>query len=142
MICAGRAGAWQWWYAQYVDGYRRDVTVVAMDEGECLYEVIPRELGWRPVYAASLTEPARQGAMVFFPARGVWRAVAWQAPLVDGALLKGSDERIYLLAEGQRRWVPSIEVFSARGFDWSRVQLTSDDRLRGIPEGLPLTANS
>ena len=65
--------------------------------------------------------------------------VSRRVPLKAGDLLKGPDERIFFYDGGQRHWVPSLDVFGARGFSWDAVQLTPDYLLKDIPEGTPLT---
>lgn len=139
VVCSWWASAWGWWYAQYVDGHRRDVTLIPQGPDDCVRDVLPEFFGRRPVYVPALTPKVRDSEYVFFPSRDLWLAVARRAPLSDGALMKGPDERIYLYRDGQRRWVPSLEVFAARGFQWDMVQLTPDYVLRDLPDGPPLT---
>ena len=94
--------------------------------------------GRRPVYLDGLTDAARQPELVFFPARGLWRAVSKRAHFAEGALIKGPDERIYRVERGSRRWIPSLEVFTALGLRWEPVQLASYDELAALPQGAPL----
>ncbi len=138
VVCSWWASAWGWWYAQWVDGHRPDVQLVPKGPDECARDILPQEFGRRPVYLPALTENVRRAPYVFFPSRDLWLAVAQRPPLVDGALLKGPDERIYLYQDGRRRWVPTLDVFTAHGFTWERVRLTGEDELQAIPEGVPL----
>lgn len=135
VVCSWWASAWGWWYAQFVDGHRPDVHLVPKGPDECARDVLPQEFGRRPVYLPALTDAVRRTPYVFFPSRDLWLAVAQRPPLVDGALLKGPDERIYLYQDGTRHWVPSLTVFIARGFTWEQVRLTADYELRDIREG-------
>lgn len=105
---------------------------------DCVRTTVPAEFGKRPVYLPALTDDVRRSAYVFFPSRDLWLAVAARTPLVEGAVLKGPDDRIYLYARGERRWVPSLDAFAALHLSWDRVQLTPDYVLREIPEGPPL----
>ena len=138
VVCTWWAAAWGWWYAQYVDGHRPDVDVVSKGPDDCVRDVLPAQFGRRPVYIPALTDRVRASDFVFFPSRDLWLAVARRAPLVDGALLKGPDERIFLYSGDERRWVPSMDAFTRHGFSWDSVQLTPDYILNRIPEGPPL----
>jgi Protein O-mannosyl-transferase TMEM260-like len=140
VVCSWWASAWGWWYAQWVDGHRRDVRLVPKGPDECARDVVPQELGRHPVYLPGLTDKVRSGAFAYFPSRDLWLAVGPKVEPEDGALLKGPDERIYLVQGGQRRWVPTLEVFAARGFSWDGVRLTPPYVLQEIPEGPPLAA--
>ena len=100
--------------------------------------MLPAQFGRRPVYLPALTDQVKASDYVFFPSRDLWLAVARRAPLVEGALLKGPDEKIYVYTQGQRRWVASLDAFAGHGFSWDRVQLTADYVLKDIPEGPPL----
>ncbi|MFQ6016322.1 MAG: hypothetical protein ACE5NP_12870 [Anaerolineae bacterium] len=53
-------------------------------------------------------------------------------------LVKGSGEKIYLLDQGQKRWIRTLEDFKAQGFLWEDVKIISDAELRVIPEGTPI----
>jgi hypothetical protein len=138
VVCSWWSSVWGWWYAQQVDGHRPDVLLVPKGPDECVRDVVPAEFGRRPVYVPALSEAVRTSDFAFFPSRDLWVGVGRRAPLADGALLKGPDDRIYVLEDDRRRWVPSMAVFTARGFDWDDVQLTPDYVLRTIPEGPPL----
>ncbi|HEX2326423.1 MAG TPA: DUF2723 domain-containing protein, partial [Chloroflexota bacterium] len=138
VVCSWWSSSWGWWYAQYVDGHRPDVSLVPKGPDECDRDVVPQQLGRRPVYLPGMTDRVRAGAHAYFPSRDLWLAVGPQVTLREGALLKGPDEKIYLLQDGQRRWVPTLEVFQSRGFSWDGVQLAPPYALQGVPEGPPL----
>ena len=59
-------------------------------------------------------------------------------PLTNGASLATAQatpgEPIYLLSWGQRCWIVSPQVFSAYGFDNSKIQVNPG--VNGIPQGL------
>ncbi|MGH2354372.1 MAG: PQQ-binding-like beta-propeller repeat protein [Chloroflexota bacterium] len=59
--------------------------------------------------------------------------------LEGGMLLKGTGERVYLYDGGQRRWISSGDVFTARGYTWSQVHLLAEDALAALPEGQALS---
>ena len=56
----------------------------------------------------------------------------------EGALLKGSDGKVYLIQQAHRRWVPDPETFNAIGLDWNAIQNIGDGDLSDIPLGFPL----
>ncbi len=49
---------------------------------------------------------------------------------------------IYLLEQGEKRWIDTIETFEDRGYVWRDVYLISCDNLRSIPDGTPIPANA
>ncbi|MEA3337375.1 MAG: hypothetical protein U9R25_15865 [Chloroflexota bacterium] len=54
----------------------------------------------------------------------------------DPILLKcGSSPHIYLLEDGEKRWVKDIATFKAEGFRWSDVEFIRCDDLRDVPDG-------
>ncbi|MGI8424238.1 MAG: hypothetical protein ACR2NO_09050 [Chloroflexota bacterium] len=137
VICVDGQEAGLWTYAQKVQGMRLDVSVVRGSSAECA-ELALKTFGGSPMYLSRLADEARQLPLVFFPARGVWRAVSRRPQLVEGAVLKGPDERIYLLQDGRRRWISSLEAFTALGLQWDQVQLASYEALNALPEGSPV----
>ena len=56
----------------------------------------------------------------------------------DGELVKGDRDRVYLIEGGQRRWIPTLEIFDAHGFAWGRVRVLEDRDVSRLPEGPPL----
>ena len=58
-------------------------------------------------------------------------------------LLKCSGSpHIYLLENGEKRWIDTIETFNDRGYVWRDVQHIGCDDLRSIPDGVPIPANA
>jgi hypothetical protein len=58
-------------------------------------------------------------------------------------LLKCSrSPHIYLLEEGEKRWINSIETFNALGYVWRDVHFIECDDLRSIPDGVPIPADA
>jgi hypothetical protein len=53
----------------------------------------------------------------------------------------GSDP-IYLLEDGQKCWIDTIETFEARGYVWGDVQFVSCEDLNAIPDGAPIPADA
>jgi hypothetical protein len=45
---------------------------------------------------------------------------------------------VYLLEEGEKRWVKDIPTFEARGFEWREVSTISCADLRSVPDGPPI----
>ncbi len=61
----------------------------------------------------------------------------------DPILLKCySSPHIYLLENGQKRWVDTIETFEERGYVWRDVTIISCQDLRDIPDGVPIPADA
>jgi len=58
----------------------------------------------------------------------------------DGALLKGSGPKIYLIKSGKRCWITTAEIFTSLGYQWSSIMTVSEEVLNSIPEGEPITS--
>ncbi|MDE2992520.1 MAG: hypothetical protein OXU67_01445, partial [Chloroflexota bacterium] len=60
---------------------------------------------------------------------------------VGPALLTGSlwqdrqSGRVYLVADGRRRWIPDLLTFSRLGLAWSQVRPATVAELQGVPAG-------
>lgn len=58
-------------------------------------------------------------------------------------LLKcGGSPHIYLLEDGQKRWIDTIETFDARGYVWRDVEFIPCDDLRSVPDGESIPADA
>lgn len=58
-------------------------------------------------------------------------------------LLKcGASPHIYLLEDGEKRWIDSIETFDDRGYLWREVRPIPCRHLREIPDGAPIPADA
>jgi hypothetical protein len=141
VLCSAWPSVWGWRYAQRVEHRRPDVQIVAKGPGECARDVVPQQLGRRPVYLTQPPDPdrPRRSQLVLAPAGDLRVVVGRRASLPDGVLLQGSDGRIHVLDRGRRRWIASVAVFERRGFRWEQVRLTPDDVLDDIPEDDALT---
>ena len=53
----------------------------------------------------------------------------------DGALIKGSGPRIYMIENGKKRWVTSPEAFVKNRFNWSSVVKTSEAVVSSYQDG-------
>jgi hypothetical protein len=61
----------------------------------------------------------------------------------DPILLKcAQSPHIYLLEDGQKRWIDTIETFTDRGYVWSDVFFVSCPTLRSVPDGEPIPADA
>jgi hypothetical protein len=56
-------------------------------------------------------------------------------------LVKGSGPEVFLIQDGQRRWITDAKTFEAHGFDYSEVNQIFDEELNSYPEGKPVTKN-
>ena len=45
---------------------------------------------------------------------------------------------VYLLDEGEKRWIQDIPTFEAQGYQWREVKRVSCDVLDAVPDGLPI----
>lgn len=59
--------------------------------------------------------------------------------IADGTLVKGSNDRVYIIEAGQRRWITSAGVFEASNYNWNSIQTISDEVLNSIPLGSPIS---
>ena len=68
-----------------------------------------------------------------------WNGRQQGVAITDGALVKGTNDRVFVINRGLRRWVPSIEILMSRGWTWDSIRTIPDDVLLTIPIGLPVT---
>lgn len=54
----------------------------------------------------------------------------------EGALIKGTGPRVYVMHFGRRCWIYDPPTFNALGLSWSAIQTISDSLLASIPEGV------
>ncbi|HET7768444.1 MAG TPA: hypothetical protein VFN74_06675, partial [Chloroflexota bacterium] len=137
LLCVQPRNSGLWAYALQIEGVRADVHLRHGSADECA-ALAAQEFSRRPVYVDALPGGMQRSELVYFPARGVWRAVSKRASFADGAVIKGPDERIFLIERGARRWIPSLDTFTALGLRWEHVQLASFDELAALPQGPPL----
>ena len=61
----------------------------------------------------------------------------------DPILLKcATSPHIYLIDQGEKRWIDTIETFNDRGYVWRDVSFVSCADLRSIPDGMPIPADA
>ncbi|NHZ72758.1 MAG: hypothetical protein GWP17_06715 [Aquificales bacterium] len=61
----------------------------------------------------------------------------------DPILLKcANSPHIYLIEQGEKRWIDTIETFNERGYVWRDVHFVSCNDLRNIPDGVPIPADA
>lgn len=70
-------------------------------------------------------------------------AVSGPFQLTDGLLIKGSDDAVYLIEAGERRWITDPQSFDCRQLDWNAIQTIPDVQLSSIRRGpdLPSRVN-
>jgi hypothetical protein len=49
---------------------------------------------------------------------------------------------IYLLQQGEKRWIEDIDTFDDRGYVWRDVHTLACDDLREVPDGVPIPADA
>lgn len=80
-----------------------------------------------------------QGAIDALPASV--REIVYEYP--DPILLKcTASPHIYLLDEGEKRWIDTIATFTDRGYAWGDVRFIPCDDLRSLPDGEPIPADA
>jgi hypothetical protein len=57
------------------------------------------------------------------------------APYTNGTLVKGSSDKVYVVLNDYRYWIPDDVTFGAMGYEWNNVRLIPDNDLNMIPEG-------
>lgn len=63
-----------------------------------------------------------------------------QVTLPDGYLIKGSEPTVYVIAEGERRPIPSESVFLSYGYSWDDILVLDDVAVNAHPLGLDIEA--
>jgi hypothetical protein len=56
----------------------------------------------------------------------------------SGMLVRGSDPAIYLVENGERRWIPDLVTLQSNGFDPKSILRVEDEELERIPQGAAL----
>ena len=56
-------------------------------------------------------------------------------------LVKGSGPEVFLIQNGERKWITDSRTFDAYGFNYSEVKEIFDEELTTYPEGTPLSKN-
>lgn len=61
----------------------------------------------------------------------------------NGSLIRASNSyKVYLVDNGQKRWIPSGEIFVANGYSWSSIFVVDMSVITGYPDGPNVTAIS
>jgi hypothetical protein len=132
--------SWHHRYALFVDEFGADKNIRVQVAGLRTMGIDQAEeilLSGRSLYLqASTPEYEREFAVV---KEGAFFQVFIAADVRDGDLIRGDDDRIYLVSGGERRWIPNLEIFTAHGFAWNRVRKLDDRDIERLPEGTPLT---
>lgn len=53
-------------------------------------------------------------------------------------LIRGNDQKIYLVDKDKRYWITSATLFNKLGYDWNYIFSVSDSQLKNITEGEPI----
>ena len=62
---------------------------------------------------------------------------------VDPILLKcHGSPHIYLLENGQKHWIDSIETFEEQGYLWRHVHFVSCGDIRAVPDGASIPVDA
>lgn len=67
--------------------------------------------------------------------------IVYQQP--EPILLKcGGSPHIYLLEDGTKRWIDTIDTFTARGYSWNDITFVPCTTLREVPDGETIPPNA
>ena len=131
--------SWYHHYALHVEGFGADKNIeirktryetMGIDQAE---EILRSN---RSLYLQRST-PEYERDFTVVP-EGAFFQVFPSAEIRDGDLIKGDMDRVYLIENGERRWVPTLEIFDAHGFAWDRVRVLQERDLARLPQGPPL----
>ena len=131
--------SWHHRYVLYVEEFGADKNIhlqltsletMGIDDAEAILR------SGRSLYLQRST-PEYERDFVVIP-EGAFFQVFLAADVSEGDLIKGGDDRAYLVSGGERRWIPSLEIFTAHGFAWNRVRVLRDQDIARLPEGSPL----
>ena len=105
------------------------------DPSGAIYVIRNARREWIPSPAAFAAGGYQWGAVTDVPTFVIDRipAVLPEATLVR----ETGGSKIYVIEDGQRRWISTLELFVSRGFRWDQVTDADAGFLRSIPEGLP-----
>ncbi len=56
----------------------------------------------------------------------------------NGLVLKGSDEKIYVLEDNKKRWISTLDAFTEYGYQWRQVHEVDDAFLDQFENGRPI----
>ena len=60
----------------------------------------------------------------------------------SGSLIKGTGSKIYLLENGEKKWIATAEAFVFNGYDWNEVITVFDEELDLYPNGKNVYASN
>jgi outer membrane protein assembly factor BamB len=58
--------------------------------------------------------------------------------VAEGSIVRGNGDKVYVIENGLRRWIPTLTTFFVRGYRWESLVVLSDEALNAIPLGAPL----
>ena len=58
--------------------------------------------------------------------------------VAEGSIVRGNGDKVYVIENGLRRWIPTLTTFFVRGYRWENLVVLSDEALNAIPLGAPL----
>ncbi|PJA64498.1 MAG: hypothetical protein CO159_02730 [Candidatus Portnoybacteria bacterium CG_4_9_14_3_um_filter_40_10] len=68
---------------------------------------------------------------------GVFSGILLSSPTYSsGSLLRASNsDKVYLIDNGEKRWIPTGEIFNANGYSWANVKVVASGVISGYTEG-------
>ena len=58
--------------------------------------------------------------------------------VAEGSIVRGNGDKVYVIENGLRRWIPTLTTFFVRGYRWESLVVLSDEALNAIRLGAPL----
>jgi hypothetical protein len=68
---------------------------------------------------------------------GLWHVFGVICSYANGTLVTGSSDKVYVVLNNHRYWIPNADTFDALGYRWDEILWLSDDELNAIPERAP-----
>ena len=131
--------SWYYHYVLHVEGFGADKNI---EVRKTRYETMGIDQAQqilqsnRSLYLQRSTREYESGFTIV--PEGAFFQVFPAVEIRDGDLVKGEMDRVYLIEDGKRRWIPTLEIFNAHGFAWERVRVLEARDVTRLPEGPPL----
>jgi len=110
-----------------------DPSTVVLDWSDSYFSIVPAVVAVQTPVAATVTPdsaPTASAPTIPSPTTSI------ETPtLPEGTLVKlPTDSKIYVIKDGKRKWIRSLEEFNEKGYQWSNVEETTSDLLNAYDE--------
>ena len=142
------AGGYQWnavinvpaFVAARVPAVLPEGTLVRQTGGSRIYEIEDGKLHWISTLELFVSRGFQWNQVTEADA-GFLRSIPEGLPfgIGEGSIVKGgTGDKVYVIENGLRRWIPTLTTFFVRGYRWESLVVLSDEALNAIPLGAPL----